>query len=374
MPGCWPTVVRRSAGVTRVAMVRMIRAGTIRRVSTWSPDPLRFPRFNLIDGPSPLAPLPRFSAALGGRVEVWIKREDLLPLAFGGNKLRNLEFLVGAALAEDADCLVTSGRRWSNHARLTAAAGARPGWRFTSCCPARRSTRQSGRPTRRTIGATVHQAATDDRAERAAIVERVVAELRAEGRRPYIVASAATGIVGAVGQVLAGLEVPRARRASVSSRTVVVPSATGGTQAGLLVGLRTAGLRPTSTGSPSRRRSRLRPAIAAIAAELGLLDGLAAVGDREIVLEAPSSATVTVGQPMRPTTRPACWHGPRGSSSIRSIRPRPWPASSPWPVTGPRRPAGRVLARRRVTRTVRAARSLSVCAATPRPTATRRAA
>ena len=71
---------------------------------TWSPDPdRRFPRFPLLDGPSPLAPLPRFAAALGGGVEVWIKREDLLPLAFGGNKLRNLEFLVGAALAEGAD-------------------------------------------------------------------------------------------------------------------------------------------------------------------------------------------------------------------------------------------------------------------------------
>src|SRR6476619_2701624 len=85
------------------------------------------PRFPLFDGPSPLQPLPRFCEALGGRSEVWIKREDLLPLAFGGNKLRNLEFLVGAALAEGADTLVTSGRRWSNHARLTAAAGAKAG-------------------------------------------------------------------------------------------------------------------------------------------------------------------------------------------------------------------------------------------------------
>jgi 1-aminocyclopropane-1-carboxylate deaminase/D-cysteine desulfhydrase-like pyridoxal-dependent ACC family enzyme len=82
------------------------------------------PRFPLIGGPSPLAPLRRLSTALGGRAEVWIKREDLLPLAFGGNKLRNLEMLVGAALAEGADCLVTAGRRWSNHCRLTAAAGA----------------------------------------------------------------------------------------------------------------------------------------------------------------------------------------------------------------------------------------------------------
>src|SRR6266516_7487329 len=73
--------------------------------------------------------LARFSAALGGEsdVAIWIKREDLLPLAFGGNKLRNLEFLVGAALAEGADCLITSGRRWSNHCRLTAAAGAKAG-------------------------------------------------------------------------------------------------------------------------------------------------------------------------------------------------------------------------------------------------------
>src|SRR2546428_142729 len=99
----------------------------MRRVPTWTPDPQRFPRFPLLDGPSPLQPLPRFSVAIGGGVDVWIKREDLLPLAFGGNKLRNLEFLVGAALADGADCLVTSGRRWSNHCRLTAAAGARAG-------------------------------------------------------------------------------------------------------------------------------------------------------------------------------------------------------------------------------------------------------
>ena len=80
-------------------------------MAPWTTD---LPRFPLLDGPSPLQPLPRFSAAIGGEAEVWIKREDLLPLAFGGNKLRNLEFLVGRALADGADTLVTSGRRWSN--------------------------------------------------------------------------------------------------------------------------------------------------------------------------------------------------------------------------------------------------------------------
>ena len=270
-----------------MAMVRMIRAGTIRRVSTWLPDAQRFPRFGLFEGPSPLAPLLRFSAELGGRVEVWIKREDLLPLAFGGNKLRNLEFLVGAALADGADCLVTSGRRWSNHARLTAAAGAKAGLDVHLVL--------SGPPVDppnpgvrldELLGATVHQATTDDRDERAAIVERVVWELRAAGRRPYLVAIGGTGIVGAVGQVLAGLELARgAEAAEFRPDTVVVPSATGGTQAGLLVGLRTAGLSTIVHGFAVTPVEPLRPVIAAVAAGLAELDGLAAVDDGEIVLD-----------------------------------------------------------------------------------------
>src|SRR5690349_10514833 len=85
------------------------------------------PRVAILDGPTPLQPLSRLGAALGGRVDLWIKREDLGPLAFSGNKLRNLEFLLGAALADGADAIVTSGRRWSNHCRLTAAAGSRLG-------------------------------------------------------------------------------------------------------------------------------------------------------------------------------------------------------------------------------------------------------
>ncbi|MEO7664690.1 MAG: pyridoxal-phosphate dependent enzyme, partial [Candidatus Limnocylindrales bacterium] len=87
----------------------------------------RLPRFRLFGDPSPFHRLDRLAEALGGRTDLWVKREDLLPLAFGGNKLRNLEFLVGAALSEGADTLVTSGRRWSNHCRLTAAAGAKAG-------------------------------------------------------------------------------------------------------------------------------------------------------------------------------------------------------------------------------------------------------
>src|SRR2546425_4580734 len=191
------------------------------------------PRFPLLDGASPLARLERFSGALGGDVDsvvdVWIKREDLLPLAFGGNKLRNLEFLVGAAQAAGADVLVTSGRRWSNHCRLTAAAGAAAGLPVhlvltgPPISPPGANERLD-----RLLGAIVHIAATDARTDREALVDETLARLRADGRRPYVVPVGGSGAIGAVGQVLGGLElVAQARALGMEPRAVVLPSATG---------------------------------------------------------------------------------------------------------------------------------------------------
>jgi L-cysteate sulfo-lyase len=230
------------------------------------------PRFPLLDGPSPFQRLPRFSAALGGAAEVWIKREDLLPLAFGGNKLRNLEFLVGEALSVGADTVVTSGRRWSNHCRLTAAAGAKAGLAVHLVL--------TGPPVEPTgpnerldllLGATVHVAATDARHDREAMLQQVVADLRAAGRKPFVVAVGGSGPIGAAGQVLAGIELARqSKAAGVSPSTVMLPSATGGTQAGVIAGLRlagsTAGVVGVAVAAPA---DELRPTVA------GLLEGLA---------------------------------------------------------------------------------------------------
>jgi 1-aminocyclopropane-1-carboxylate deaminase/D-cysteine desulfhydrase-like pyridoxal-dependent ACC family enzyme len=227
------------------------------------------PRFRLFDGPSPLHALPRLSAALGDRVELWAKREDLLPLAFGGNKLRNLEFLVGAALAEAAGTIITSGRRWSNHARLTAAAGALAGLRVHLVL--------SGPPVEppgpgiqiaRAFGATVHQLATAERAERDAAVEQVAAEVEAAGGRPYVIGVGGSGGVGVVGQVLAGHElIAQADAIGLGIDRVVLPTATGGTQAGLLVGL------PESMAVSgivaARTAAELRPAIAGMVDAVG---------------------------------------------------------------------------------------------------------
>lgn len=227
------------------------------------------PRFALFDAPSPLQPLPRFCAALDGRVEVWIKREDLLPVAFGGNKLRNLEYLVGAALAAGADTLVTSGRRWSNHARLTAAAGAMAGLGVELVL--------SGPPVEppgpgirlaTLLGARIHQLPSADRALREATVAQVVDDLERAGHRPFVIETGGSGPIGAFGQLMAAREVLiQAESAALGLDRVVLPSATGGTQAGLLAGLPPA-TRVTGI-AVARPAAELRPVIGGLVAALG---------------------------------------------------------------------------------------------------------
>ncbi len=198
------------------------------------------PRVALLDGPTPLEPLPRLADALGGAVDLWIKREDLGPLVFSGNKVRNLEFLLGAALADGADAVVTSGRRWSNHCRLTAAAGARLGLAVHVVV--------SGPPLPspnleliELLGGTVHQAATEDRDERESLVDKVARDLEGVGRHAAVIPVGGSSVVGAWGQVLAALEVAaQLERVAVTPAAIVLASATGGTQAGLLVGAKVA--------------------------------------------------------------------------------------------------------------------------------------
>ncbi len=88
----------------------------------------KFDRYPLTFGPTPIEPLPRLSAALGGKVEVYAKRDDCNSgLAMGGNKLRKLEYIVPDALASGADTLVSIGGVQSNHTRMVAATAAKLG-------------------------------------------------------------------------------------------------------------------------------------------------------------------------------------------------------------------------------------------------------
>lgn len=261
------------------------------------PDTIEdLPRFRLFDDPSPFHRLERLGAALGGRVDLWIKREDLLPLAFGGNKLRNLEFLVGAALAEGADTLITAGRRWSNHCRLTAAAGARAGLAvhlvlsgpqvLGRSVPGQVEASNPGRFLDELLGATVHQLETADRAEREAAVAEIEASVRAAGGRPYVIAVGGSGMPGVAGQVLAAQELLAQAGGDAAVEAVILPTATGGTQAGLLAGLRGGGSRATVVGFlAARSEAELRPAIEASLAALEQMTGVR-VDPREVLIEA----------------------------------------------------------------------------------------
>src|SRR3954467_5040834 len=87
-----------------------------------------FDRYPLLFGPSPVHPLERLTGHLGGRVEIWAKRDDCNSgLAYGGNKTRKLEYLVADALAQRCDTLVSIGGVQSNHTRQVAAVAARLG-------------------------------------------------------------------------------------------------------------------------------------------------------------------------------------------------------------------------------------------------------
>ena len=86
----------------------------------------RFPRIRVAHLPTPLEPLRRLTAQLGGP-EIWIKRDDCTGLSTGGNKARKLEFLMAEAAEQGADMVITQGATQSNHARQTAAFAARMG-------------------------------------------------------------------------------------------------------------------------------------------------------------------------------------------------------------------------------------------------------
>lgn len=253
------------------------------------PDP---PRVSLLDGPTPLQPLHRFSAVLGGHAELWIKREDLGPLAFSGNKLRNLEFLLGAAIEAGADTVVTSGRRWSNHCRLTAAAGARLGLDVHVVVTGPPVADSPNVRLIRELGAVVHETATDARSERDALVERVAGDAQRAGRRVRILPVGGSDPTGAWGQVLAALEaLDQAASAGFRPDAIVLPTATGGTQAGLIVGVALAAARsgaaagiaagsPLVVGIAVHPEPDLRAKVGRLVAELATL----------AAIESPSAA------------------------------------------------------------------------------------
>ncbi len=197
------------------------------------------PRVTIAHLPTPLEPLPRLSAQLGGP-ELWIKRDDQTGLATGGNKARKLEFLVADALRQEADTLITCGAEQSNHARQTAAAAAKFGLDRVLVLRGEKPGRVEGNLLLdRILGAEVVWSGDDPPDEVSMDVAR---QLEAKGRRPYVVPYGGSNPVGASGYVAAMEELSaQCDDRLITFDHIVLASSSGGTQAGLMVPGRVAG-------------------------------------------------------------------------------------------------------------------------------------
>ncbi|MGH2581505.1 MAG: D-cysteine desulfhydrase family protein [Anaerolineales bacterium] len=231
------------------------------------------PRVHLALLPTPLEPLPRLSRDLGGP-ELWVKRDDLTGLAFGGNKTRKLEFLCAAAEAEDADLLITAGAVQSNHCRQTAAAAAKLGLDCILVLVGEPPPMKSANLLLNgLLGAEIRWSTWENRD---AELQRVTDELRSQGRKPYLIPYGGSNALGAAAYAHAMDEL---LKQEIDPDWIVFASSSGGTQAGLLAGARVHGFRGNVLGiSVDEPSEILLPRIANLA-----IKTLALLGETEAV-------------------------------------------------------------------------------------------
>ena len=198
------------------------------------------PRFPLAHLPTPLEELKALSRQLAGP-DILIKRDDQTGLALGGNKTRKLEFLLGDALAKGADTLITLGAVQSNHCRQSAGAAAKAGLRCELILNGKKPDVANGNLLlNELLGANLHWI---ERPQRAAKLAELDAQLRAQGRQPYLIPVGGSNGVGATGYVVAMQEL--AEQLRLSGRRVdhiLFGTSSGGTQAGITLGARIAGI------------------------------------------------------------------------------------------------------------------------------------
>ena len=211
-----------------------------------------FPRVRLGHWPTPLEPMQGLARRLGAE-RLYIKRDDCTGLATGGSKTRKLEFLVGDAMRQGADTLLTQGAVQSNHVRQTAAAAAFMGLG----CEAILEERVQGAPAEyhasgnvlldQLFGVPLHRVPGGTAMD--AALEALALKLRGQGRKPYVIPGGGSNALGSLGYVDCVLELQR-QCESMGLRKPHLVHATGsaGTQAGLVAGIHALGLGWPVTG------------------------------------------------------------------------------------------------------------------------------
>ena len=260
------------------------------------------PRVELAYAPTPLLKLERLSAELG--VELWVKRDDLTGLLETGNKIRKLEFLVGEALAQRADTLITCGTLQSNGCRAVSAVAARLGLTAMLALEGAPPAAYDGNLLLdRLLGAEVRYCSPEEWAKVDQVMQEMAGRARAAGRTPYIIPESGATVVGALGYFSCGQELAQQiRHGAPEFDTIVITAFSGGSQAGLLMARPLSGLRAEVVGVPiageaervrayvtdviDQARQRWDLAVPVPApGEIRLLDGYQGTGRAEVARE-----------------------------------------------------------------------------------------
>ena len=188
--------------------------------------------------PTPLHPLERLSKQLG--VALHVKRDDLTGSALSGNKIRKLEFLLAEAQAQGADTVVTCGGEQSNHCRATAIAATQLGMAsyllLRTDDPKNPPAVEANILLDKLVGAEIRWVSRDEYRRRLEIFAEVERELRARGKKPYIVPEGGSNALGAWGYVRCVEEI--AAELPPGPATLVYAAGSGGTGAGLILGVK----------------------------------------------------------------------------------------------------------------------------------------
>ena len=203
----------------------------------------QFSRRGYVQTPTPIESLPNFSKALGKNVNVYIKRDDLLPGCAGGNKTRKLDFCIADALDKGADTIITCGAVQSNHCRLTLAWAVKEGMDCHLVLEERvkgsYKPHGSGNNFLFSLMGVKSTTVVPGGSPMLAEMEKLADSLKKQGKKPYIIPGGASNAIGALGYVSCAQEtVEQLFAMHLKLHTMVVPSGSAGTHAGIVVGMR----------------------------------------------------------------------------------------------------------------------------------------
>ena len=202
----------------------------------------KFARRGYVTTPTPIEYVPRFSKAVGADINIYIKRDDLLPGTGGGNKTRKLDFSIADALKQGADTIITCGAVQSNHCRLTLAWSVKEGLDCHLVLEERvkhsYNPEASGNNFLFQLLGVKSITAVDGGSNMMAEMEKVAEKLRAQGKKPYIIPGGASNSIGAMGYVSCAEETLRQLfDMQLKIDHMIVPSGSAGTHAGIIAGM-----------------------------------------------------------------------------------------------------------------------------------------